>query len=292
MLAMDGNNSLKRVCLPGDRQVADLRTFENSDYYLSSGYVDQFANEVKKSRAPLAPPGPELRESSNHHEGSTSVPDDDAGDPTDGGTRHAQAPCAENWKAAANNAHKRMWAIFDETGIFAAACRHGFILWLVDMIRSSELAKYPLAIIAKLLEILPPGFLMGYDIGCVFEGTIDRSSLGKLVSASNQVASVTRYMLKHRRRVFIDLFFSQWDADKYENLGNMLYNNYSQALKIINVDGPELEHAKEQLKVNEGELEVWRLEQKEYFSNLGKEPEEHVLKIAYVERLQELREAQ
>ncbi|KAG6886805.1 hypothetical protein C0995_004482 [Termitomyces sp. Mi166 len=48
----------------------------------------------------------------------------------------------------------------------------------------------------------------------------------------------------------------------------MLYNNYTQALRIINVDGPKLEHMKEQLNINEGDLEKWRLEQKEYFSSL------------------------
>lgn len=47
--------------------------------------------------------------------------------------------CVVNWKAAASEEKKRMWSIFDETGVFAAACRHGFLLWLIDMIRSGEL---------------------------------------------------------------------------------------------------------------------------------------------------------
>jgi hypothetical protein len=33
----------------------------------------------------------------------------------------------------------RMWGIFDETGIFLALCRHGFVLVLADMVRSGEL---------------------------------------------------------------------------------------------------------------------------------------------------------
>ncbi|KAG6883305.1 hypothetical protein C0992_009117, partial [Termitomyces sp. T32_za158] len=61
---------------------------------------------------------------------------------------------------------------------------------------------------------------------------------------------------------------------------------------IINVDVPELEHAKKEFDVHKGDLEKWRLEEKVYFSTLGKEPDEHVLKIAYVERLRELREAE
>jgi hypothetical protein len=34
---------------------------------------------------------------------------------------------------------KKMWGVFDETGVFASACPHGFVLWLVDMIQSGEL---------------------------------------------------------------------------------------------------------------------------------------------------------
>jgi hypothetical protein len=33
----------------------------------------------------------------------------------------------------------KMWGIFDETGIFLVLCRHGFVLVIVDMIRSGEL---------------------------------------------------------------------------------------------------------------------------------------------------------
>lgn len=33
----------------------------------------------------------------------------------------------------------RMWAIFEETGIFLALCRHGFSLVIADMVRSGEL---------------------------------------------------------------------------------------------------------------------------------------------------------
>ncbi|KIP01438.1 hypothetical protein PHLGIDRAFT_38684, partial [Phlebiopsis gigantea 11061_1 CR5-6] len=74
---------------------------------------------------------------------------------------------------------KRMWAIFEEAGIFACACRHGLILWLVDMVRSGELAKYPLAVISKALETLDDNPMIGYDIGCAMETTVKRSSLGR-----------------------------------------------------------------------------------------------------------------
>ena len=35
---------------------------------------------------------------------------------------------------------KKMWGIFDETGIFLALCRHGFALVIADMVMSGELS--------------------------------------------------------------------------------------------------------------------------------------------------------
>lgn len=53
--------------------------------------------------------------------------------------KEAIGACVKNWKAASAEEKKRTWDIFDECGIFAAACRHGMILWLIDMVRSGEL---------------------------------------------------------------------------------------------------------------------------------------------------------
>ncbi|OSD05539.1 hypothetical protein PYCCODRAFT_1362075, partial [Trametes coccinea BRFM310] len=70
------------------------------------------------------------------------------------------------------------WGIFEETGIFASACRHGLILWLVDMIRCGESAKHGLAVMARVLRILQGRTLGGFDIGCTFQETVKSSSLG------------------------------------------------------------------------------------------------------------------
>jgi hypothetical protein len=37
---------------------------------------------------------------------------------------------------------KKMWGIFDETGIFLALCRHGFCLVIADMVMSGELSVF------------------------------------------------------------------------------------------------------------------------------------------------------
>lgn len=45
---------------------------------------------------------------------------------------------------------------------------------------ASRSAKYPLGIVARMLEAGIKGLRNGYDIGCAFQGTLDRSSLGPL----------------------------------------------------------------------------------------------------------------
>lgn len=47
--------------------------------------------------------------------------------------------CVKNWKAASEDQKQKMWVIFEECGIFAAAYRHRLMLWIIDMMRSGEL---------------------------------------------------------------------------------------------------------------------------------------------------------
>jgi hypothetical protein len=68
----------------------------------------------------------------------------------------------------------------------------------------------------------------------------------------------------------------------------MLYNNYIQALHILEKDEVALVHAKESLNINDGDLKKWQQEEVQYFGTLGQEPEHDLHKIAYVELLQEL----
>ncbi|KAJ7855154.1 hypothetical protein B0H14DRAFT_2353371 [Mycena olivaceomarginata] len=87
-------------------------------------------------------------------------------------------PCADRWKNMINDVTSKMWGIFDETGIFLALCRHGFVLVLADMIKSGELAKYPLAVVEELLDAFGMKLGVGYDIGCHFGATVASSELG------------------------------------------------------------------------------------------------------------------
>ncbi|KAG1785411.1 uncharacterized protein HD556DRAFT_1435133 [Suillus plorans] len=301
MYVLDGGNSAKRMA-EGARNCGDMRQYTESDYIL-----------------------PAL----------TLTTDEDAdADPS----RHTIASdCSKNWKAAASDEKKRMWSIFDETGIFVSACRHGLVLWVADMVRSGELAKYPLAIISKVLELLGERSLAAYDIGCGFASTIRASSLGKafeqqgcricvdafhgyahnyacqtknhpngiqgagiedfgaikrFFSASNALAPVIRYATAYRRSVFLDLFFKQWDDDKYLNLATMIYHNYKQSINIIASESLALDGAKASLGIQDGDLEAWRQEEIEYIAGLGKETTWDIHAMAYVKLLHKLRDAQ
>ncbi|KAI0648466.1 hypothetical protein C8Q79DRAFT_999796 [Trametes meyenii] len=313
LLCMDGNNSLKRVAKFGDREVSDTREFTASDYFLQNNFVDKYKNEVQDTEA------------SNH---------DQPHGADQGGQAQESTDDPRNWKAAGREQDKTMWGIFHESGIFASACHHGFILWVTDMIKSGELAKYPLAVVAKILEVLGPRQLIGYDIGCVFGGTISRSSLGpefrnlncrccvdafhgyshnhwcqtqhhpsviegtgiedlggmeRIFSASNQLASVTRYASRYHRRMIIDMFFKQWDDDKYVNLATMLLNNYKQALKIIEDFLVEVDAALSRLGSSRDDLIQWQEEEAAYFANVGHERPGDIAAVEYVTLLRELR---
>ncbi|KIM59696.1 hypothetical protein SCLCIDRAFT_27102 [Scleroderma citrinum Foug A] len=105
-------------------------------------------------------------------------------------------PCAGRWKNMKDQHTVRMWSIFDETGIFIAVCRHGFSLVIADMVRSSERAKYLLAVVSRLLDAFGKGLGGGYDIGCKFKATLSRSSLAKsawLLAHSSLVGSFHRH---------------------------------------------------------------------------------------------------
>lgn len=110
---MDGNNSLKRM---GRANLVDQRQFR-SDYRIPRNEVDRFAKEDRPKETQ-----------------SALTPEEEAVVLLKGGIS-----CGERWSVANEQKQGKANAMFDETGIFAAACRHGFILWYTDMVQSGEL---------------------------------------------------------------------------------------------------------------------------------------------------------
>ncbi|KAG2353443.1 hypothetical protein BDR07DRAFT_1496245 [Suillus spraguei] len=157
MIIFDGNNSLSCMAPLGGHEVGDRHVFR-SDYFLEPEFIDQFVHEVKSSPEP-----PDVSVTANGECASASTT--------------PSSTCTDNWKAARADAKKKSWGIFEETGIFACTCCHGIIQWIVDMIHSGELFKYPLSVVSKVLDVLGPRLLIGYNIGCKLTQTISLSSL-------------------------------------------------------------------------------------------------------------------
>lgn len=127
-----------------------------------------------------------------------------------------------------------------------------------------------------------------HPLGIEGTGLEDFGVAERIFSASNALAPVIRYASAYRRHVFLDLFFKQWDEDKYANLGTMLLNNYRQALHIISSETVALEEAKTSLGIQDSDLVNWRAEEIHYFQTLGKEPEWDAHAVVYVELLQQM----
>jgi hypothetical protein len=60
---------------------------------------------------------------------------DNPGDPADG--QVDSTPCAKNWKAT--EVKKSLFDIYDITGQFPMACRHGLVEAFCKIVRSGEL---------------------------------------------------------------------------------------------------------------------------------------------------------
>lgn len=72
----------------------------------------------------------------------------------------------------------------------------------------------------------------------------------------------------------------------------MLFNNYCQALRIIEEDGVVLNGTLQARNVTIEDLDRWQDEQAGYFETLGQEPAEDLHRITYVDLLQQLRATQ
>ncbi|KAL6308620.1 hypothetical protein BKA93DRAFT_815267 [Sparassis latifolia] len=323
LLAMDGNNSAKRVANAG---TADDRNF-TSNYFLSRGQVDHFKDEVKQ-RKTKAKPVSEQNED-DIEEDAPWITEDAPGEATDGQER--PTPCTERWKASAAEHEKRALDIYDITGIFVSACRHGLIQKACEMVRSGELAKYPLAILSHSLDVHGDNCAFGYDIACAFQETAhnsplvgprvrelktcfgvcafhgyahnrlcqlsshplylkgfgikDLETMERVFSSSNSTAPVIRYATPFHWMQALDLHFTQWDEDKYTELSRFLYNNYRQCLAIVRNYTPEVQQLKEELHITDADIEGWIDAERTFLDNLKDKPNERVLECAYVQAL-------
>ncbi|KAJ7303803.1 hypothetical protein DFH08DRAFT_985980 [Mycena albidolilacea] len=293
LTAMDGKDSLKRVLCKdktfdeegnptqGQSQRPDPRTEEaGGDYWWSKEVIESLVD----------------------------IPHID--DPEE------QTVCEERWKNLKEDMTSQMWGIFDETGVFLALCRHGFVLLLADMVRSGELAKYLLAIVDALLDAFGPNIRGGYDIGCGFGKTINKSPLGKKAQ-TNSFSSLSwphmcpgmgledlegceRFFSKSNSPGEVDTIRKHVPpkAD-YHNLPRsyrcvrhctFLVNNYKQAIEILDTEEPTLAAIKESGIQDVSEFQSRLQEEMEYLRGLSKEPDEETDRLEYYRRLVALME--
>ncbi|KAJ6608426.1 hypothetical protein B0H10DRAFT_2166582 [Mycena sp. CBHHK59/15] len=212
--------------------------------------------------------------------------------------------CVDRWRNAGPEARKKMFALFAVAGIFLTVCRHSHVLVMCDMIRSTELMKYPLAISKCLLDQYGEDIGLGYDIMCAFFKTLLCSSLGPRVVAlrlkgvvpvfhrhakwdgtrftsrcertfrkSNHLASVTRLATPFHCQQQIDEHFYFHDLDKYASSGNFIYQNYRQAIEKIKINRQKLGVLEYQLGTTSQDYEQYLLTEQQYFKGLRSEPE-------------------
>ncbi|KAF8582264.1 hypothetical protein K439DRAFT_1511399 [Ramaria rubella] len=162
LIAVDGNNSLRQVdasLTKGTNLLLDSR-ITCTDLWLTRMQVDVFKNEIKAK-------------AKSQKKDDTWLETGKPGDVTSGAD--AVMVCIERWKNGGPEEQKKMWEMFDETGVFIMVCWHGFLLIMCNMVKSGKLCG--LAITDKILKALGDNIGEGYDIGCAFTSTVNSSIL-------------------------------------------------------------------------------------------------------------------
>ncbi|KAJ7814400.1 hypothetical protein B0H14DRAFT_3090110 [Mycena olivaceomarginata] len=292
LVTMDGNNSLKRM-LRCEKVTSEMgepvlgksrEHVDNKDagdgYYLQRERVERWVRDRVADRLPMEPTGKDN-------------------------------PRADRWKNMINDVTSKMWGIFGETGIFLALCCHGFVLVLADMIKSGELAKYPLAVVEELLDAFGMKLGIGYNVGCHFRATVANSELGneawekqlkclvgsfhahthnrlcqlrfsatydlegceRFFSRSNGLAKSCRYASRFHRQQEITTYVKHFDSfETYANLSKFLCSNYHQALGILKTKAPLRAWMRQEGVDSADRFTEWLAEETTYLEGLKSAP--------------------
>ncbi|THU97173.1 hypothetical protein K435DRAFT_663150 [Dendrothele bispora CBS 962.96] len=328
MIAVDGNNSLKRLerrdrpteeggVLGSSRERMDLRV-GGGDYFLSTEEVDKW-HESQWSAWPGFTPS-NVKEEKN--------------------------PCAERWSNMKDAKTKKEFGYFDVTGVFVGLCRHRFVLKILDMVRSGEQSKYVLAFLHHFMSACkddrharglpePEGELgCGYDIACNLLKLIARSPLAELAmeeklhmligllhayahnrpcqlkflmlyingagiedlevcerffSQSNALASVTRHSSKfHRPQSIANYAYHQDNFEAYANLSKFIIGNYKQCLGILASHSHVVDGLKSYGVRSVNTIFEWLEEERKFLESCEKTSTAETLTMAYYLALVEL----
>ncbi|KAI0045260.1 hypothetical protein FA95DRAFT_1583416 [Auriscalpium vulgare] len=128
--AMDGCSSHKRLKGVGH---TDERLFD-STYFISPEQVDLFKDEVKPRRRRTTVEDVEEEEEEDGDDAEPAPAGE--GLPTDVG---GPTKCTDRWVTENASSTGKTAVVFEQTGIFVGACRHGIVELVEEMLQSGEL---------------------------------------------------------------------------------------------------------------------------------------------------------
>lgn len=164
-MALDCCFTLKRIKRPSD---IPLDIVDSN--FISKSNVDEAERLVNERRSKPRSKAKTLKMHEKHYEG-----------------------CEGSFKAMDESRAKANADIFDDTGLMVSTCRHGIVLFAINMRTPGECQFYAIAAIRALLEHLPPTMKIGllYDIGCQLElSCIKWDFLGKDLSRIDFAVSI------------------------------------------------------------------------------------------------------
>ncbi|KAJ3833306.1 hypothetical protein F5878DRAFT_646052, partial [Lentinula raphanica] len=212
LAAMDGNDSLKQVerrdadwdsSTPGQLKERYDPRVGGDNYFLDPTDVDQW----DQKNWPNLPGWNQIEQT---------------GEPRKG--------CEDHWENMKKGHTEAERGIFNKTGVFVASCRHMFVLWILDMIKSGEQRKYALAFLNRFLSAsheeratlsssTPGKKAFGYDIGCQFDTTLSKSPLHSLAKKERvKILIGSLHGHAHNRRCQLRYLLSYIDGCGLEDL--------------------------------------------------------------------------
>ncbi|KAG6875863.1 hypothetical protein C0992_001989, partial [Termitomyces sp. T32_za158] len=248
-----------------------------SDRWLTAEEVNKFKDEVKSH--PIK--GPAIQNNDT----------DDWEDIDTGEELGTSLKCVERWRNAGPEERKKMFALFEESGIFIASCRHRAVLLICDMIKSGELAKYGLAVIDRLIDLIGKNIGCAYDIGCAFNTTIQGTSISSKVKEAN-LRLMCGAFHGHAHNRLCQLC---WHPLYIKGTGHLegegcqyLANHYREAAAAVKELEIELKIVAETLGIGEADFKAYFLAEQSYLESLKTESPTVTLKAQYVKALNDL----
>ncbi|EJT96887.1 hypothetical protein DACRYDRAFT_112228 [Dacryopinax primogenitus] len=89
----------------------------------------------------------------------------------------------------------------------------------------------------------------------------------------------------------LDWFYQTWDSNHCAALGEYLFQNYQQALKILQTQGPAVSAVLRTQNLMTIDLEQFCCDEQQFFENLQREPASNEKAFEYLEVLKMLESA-